>query len=193
MRRRAPDRCFTSHGLRFSRPEASLCVFRKSRTGIPLSRGQCFTKSRTVWRWWSSGAWLSSWVIDFAVFGAGQEGRRLLLSHAVAQEHDAVGVMNNPVENGVGDCTLRCVPGSTTISASPSTSPPRLAPGSTLSRASSPSCRSDASSEASFILSSTCRRPSTASSQSTIDNANPSPGPPTPTKSSPPSNVGTKC
>lgn len=42
-------------------------------------------------------------MIDFAVFGAGQEGRGLLLSHAVALEHDAVGVVHDPVENGVGD------------------------------------------------------------------------------------------
>jgi hypothetical protein len=40
-------------------------------------------------------------MIDFAVFGAGQEGRGLLLSHAIALEHDAVGVVNDPVENGV--------------------------------------------------------------------------------------------
>lgn len=32
-----------------------------------------------------------------------KEGRGFLLSHAVALEHDAVGVVNDPVENGVGD------------------------------------------------------------------------------------------
>lgn len=42
-------------------------------------------------------------MIDFAVFDAGQEGRGLLLSHAIALEHDAVGVVHDPVENGVGD------------------------------------------------------------------------------------------
>jgi hypothetical protein len=42
-------------------------------------------------------------MIDFAVLGAGQEGRGFLHSHAVALEHDAVGVVNDPVENGVGD------------------------------------------------------------------------------------------
>lgn len=42
-------------------------------------------------------------MIDFAVFGAGQEGRGFLLSHAVALEHDAVGIVHDPVENGIGD------------------------------------------------------------------------------------------
>jgi hypothetical protein len=45
-------------------------------------------------------------MIDFAVFGAGQEGRCFLLSHAVALEHDAVGVVDDPAENGVGSCHL---------------------------------------------------------------------------------------
>lgn len=54
-------------------------------------------------RRWSSGAWLSSCVIDFAVFVAGQERRRFLLSHAVALEGDAMGVVNDPVENGACD------------------------------------------------------------------------------------------
>ncbi|ASY61141.1 Mobile element protein (plasmid) [Sinorhizobium sp. CCBAU 05631] len=74
-----------------------------------------------------------------------------------------------------------------------STSRRRPARGSTPSRASSPNCRSVASSATSFIRSWTSRPPSTASLQSTTNNPSPSPGPPIPTKSSLPSNVGTKC
>ena len=43
------------------------------------------------------------------VFGAGQEGRCFLLSHAVARQQDAMGVVDDPVENGVGDAGLRPV------------------------------------------------------------------------------------
>jgi hypothetical protein len=46
-------------------------------------------------------------VIDFAVFVAGQERRRFLLSHAVALEGDAMSVVNDPVENGVGEAPSR--------------------------------------------------------------------------------------
>ena len=40
-------------------------------------------------------------MIDFGVFGAGQEGRCFLPSHAVALEFDTMGVVDDPVENGV--------------------------------------------------------------------------------------------
>jgi len=42
-------------------------------------------------------------VIDFGVFSAGQEGRGFLLSHALALKSDAVGIVHNLVEDGVGD------------------------------------------------------------------------------------------
>src|SRR6202167_2276527 len=60
------------------------------------------------------------------------------------------------------------------------------------SKASSRPSRNAGSSAASFDLSPTCKPRSTASSNSTIRNRSPSPGPPIQTKSSPPSGAGTK-
>lgn len=47
-------------------------------------------------------------MIDLAVFGAGQEGRCLLHSHAIALEHDPAGVVNDPVENGAASRVREC-------------------------------------------------------------------------------------
>ena len=80
------------------------------------------------------------------------------------------------------------------IPAGPSTSCRPHVPGSTPSKASSPGSPSAASSAASSALSPTSRPPSTASSTSTTPQIrSPSTGQPIPTKSSPPSGVGTKC
>lgn len=73
------DRC------RVCRERKVLCGFRKSRTRVPLYSS--FTNAGTVWRCQSLGALSGSYMIDFAVLSAGQEGRGFLLSHAVALEH----------------------------------------------------------------------------------------------------------
>ena len=44
-----------------------------------------------------------SCAIDFAILVARQGGWLFLLSHAVSFERDAMGVVDDPVENGVGD------------------------------------------------------------------------------------------
>lgn len=49
------------------------------------------------------GAWLSLRVIEFAVFAARQDGRGFLLSHALALELDAVGIVNEAVQNCIGN------------------------------------------------------------------------------------------
>lgn len=53
------------------------------------------------------GAWLSLRVIDFAVFAARQDGRGFLLSHALALELDAVGIVNEAVQNCIGNGWVR--------------------------------------------------------------------------------------
>ena len=52
---------------------------------------------------WFSVAWLKSRGINFAVFGVGQGGCGFSLSHAVAFEADAVGIVDDAVQDGIGD------------------------------------------------------------------------------------------
>jgi transposase len=66
-------------------------------------------------------------------------------------------------------------------------------PGSTPSRGSSPSSQRNVSNVACSDLFSSSKMPSTASSMRPMPSRNPLPGPRTQTKSSPPSNEGTKC
>jgi len=80
------------------------CVFRKNRTANSLIAGHSSTKSRTAGRWPFSVAWLKSRGIRFLVFSVGQAG--FWLSHALAFEVDAMGVVNDPVEDGIGDGRL---------------------------------------------------------------------------------------
>lgn len=46
-------------------------------------------------------------MIDFAVFAAGQEGRGFLLPHALALEFDTMGIVNEAIQNGIGDGGVR--------------------------------------------------------------------------------------
>src|ERR1700727_2084696 len=63
-----------------------------------------FAKSRTAWRRWLLVAWLLKSVgIRFAVFEIGQGARSFFPSHAVAFELDTVGVVDDPVEDGICD------------------------------------------------------------------------------------------
>lgn len=50
-----------------------------------------------------SVSWLKSFAIDFAIFGFSQEGWWFLPPHAVALERQAVGIVYDAVENGVGN------------------------------------------------------------------------------------------
>lgn len=40
---------------------------------------------------------------DFVIFSLGQDGRQILLSHAISFELNAVCIMDQPIENCIGD------------------------------------------------------------------------------------------
>ena len=52
---------------------------------------------------WFSVAWLRSYRIRFAVFGVGQVGWRFSFSQAFTFKADAMGIVNDPVQDGVSD------------------------------------------------------------------------------------------
>ena len=87
----------------------------------------------------------------------------------------------------------RCWNGSTNIRGSYSTSPRRQPPGSMPSKASLPNSPKSVSSAACSDPSKNSKTPSTAPSTTPTQTQSPLPGPRTPTKSSQPSNEGTKC
>ena len=65
-------------------------------------RDSSFAKSRTAWRRWLLVAWLLKSIgIRFVVFSLGQGACGFFPSHAVAFEGDAVGIVDDTVENGV--------------------------------------------------------------------------------------------
>ena len=63
----------------------------------------CFANSRTASSERFSVTWLRSCGIGVAVLGAGQGTGVFSLSHTFSFQGDAVGVVNDPVENGIGD------------------------------------------------------------------------------------------
>jgi hypothetical protein len=66
-----------------------------------------FAKSRTAWRCWFSVAWLLKSVsIGFGVFASGQGVSGFFPSHAFAFERDAMGIVDDAIEDGIGDGRL---------------------------------------------------------------------------------------
>ena len=86
-------------------------VSRRGNRYLRISRGRdgCFSNCRTSVSL-NHGQWsgfrlpgLMSSGIRFLVFGAGQVGRGFSFSHAIALKVDAVSVVDDPVEDSVGD------------------------------------------------------------------------------------------
>jgi hypothetical protein len=115
---------------------------------------------------------------------------------ALSDAHAANPARVNPVETFVQDeihHRFLTPPSWRAISASSFTSHPRPVPGSTPWRVTLQNCPSNACSEASSAPSQSFKPPSKASSRKQNGRQNPSSGPQTRVKSSPPSSAGTKC
>jgi transposase len=169
----------------------------RTQPGLPMKKGRLGTMTHDYKRNGTTTLFAALNVLDGTVIGKNMQRHRhqefIRFLNAIDAEAPAGTAVHVVLDNYAAHKHPKCVPGSTAICVSPSTSRLPRARGSTRSRASSQHCRSVASSAVPFIRSWTSRPPSTATSQNTTSNANRSSGPPTPTKSSPPSSVGTKC
>jgi transposase len=170
----------------------------RTQPGLPMKKGRLGTMTHDYKRNGTTTLFAALNVLDGTVIGRNMQRHRhqefIRFLNAIDAEVPAAKAVHVVLDNYAAPTSIpKCVPGSTAISASLSTSRRPRARGSTPSRASSPGCRTAASSAASSTPWSTSRPLSIATSLSTTSNQNPSHGPPTPTKSSLPSNVGTKC
>jgi hypothetical protein len=133
-------------------------------------------------------AWLHCWSWQLKYACAAHEGRELSVGGSCAARTACQPALFT-VDSGLMPTNTIFINQSfmtlTATRASPSTSPRPPARGSTPSRGSSPNSPNGDSSAVSFDVSSTSKPPSTASSSRPTMIPNPSPGPPTQTKSSP--------
>lgn len=85
-------------------PQAVACVFRKNGTVVSLTNGQQFRQIADIVAVLAFDCLVVESVgIRFAVFDVGQEASSFFPSHAVAFEGDAVGVVDDPVEDCICD------------------------------------------------------------------------------------------
>jgi hypothetical protein len=168
----------------------------RTQPGLPMKRGRAGTMTHDYIRNGTTTLFAALNILDGTVVGQcmqrhrHQEFLRFLnrlerdvpegrLIHVVLTIMEATSIP----KSGLGSGAIR---------AGPSTSPPPRHPGSTRSKASSPSSPAAACSAACSVPSSTSRRPSTATSPSTTLCPNRSTGRPTPIPSSLPQAAGTK-
>ena len=165
--------------------------------GLPMKKGRAGTMTHDYKRHGTTTLFAALNVLDGTVIGRNMQRHRhqefIGFLNAIEAAVPAGNRSTPSSTTTPPTSTRRSARGSIAIPAGPSTSCRHPAPGSTPSRASSPSSRSGASSAASSTPSSTSRPPSTASSTSITQNRGPSPGPPIRTGSSQPSGAGTKC
>jgi transposase len=169
----------------------------RTQPGLPLKKGRAGTMTHDYERHGTTTLFAAMNVLDGTVIGRNMQRHRhqeFIRFLNVIEKQVPVGRRSTPSSTTTPPTSIPTfADGSNAIRDGRSTSRRRPLPGSTRSRASSPLSQSAGSSAASSDPSQTCKPRSTASSKSTISNPSPSPGPRTPTKSSPPSGAGIKC
>ena len=168
----------------------------RTQPGLPMKKGRAGTMTHDYKRHGTTTLFAALNVLDGTVIGRNMQRHRhqefIRFLNAIEAAVPAATKSTRSSTTTPRTSTRRCARGSTAIPAGPSTSCRHPAPGSTPSRASSPSSRSAGSSAGSSTPSSTSRPPSIASSMSITQNRAPSSGPPIRTGSSQPSGEGTK-
>ena len=170
----------------------------RTQPGLPLKKGRAGTMTHDYERHGTTTLFAAMNVLDGTVIGRNMQRHRHQ-EFSFASSMSSTGRL--PLERRSTLSSTITPPisipmfanGSSAIRDGRSISHRHRPPGSTPSRASSRPSQSAGSSAASFGLSPTYKPRSTASSKSTINNRNPSPGPPIQTQSSQPSGAGTKC
>ena len=169
----------------------------RTQPGLPMKKGRAGTMTHDYKRHGTTTLFAALDVLEGKVIGRCMQRHRhqefIRFLNAIEAQVPARKIVHVILDNYAAQSIQRLANGSTATRASPSTSPRPPARGSTPSRGSSPNSPNGNSSAVSFDVSSTSKPPSTASSSRPTMIPNPSPGPPTQTKSSPLSDEGTKC
>ena len=169
----------------------------RTQPGLPMKKGRAGTMTHDYKRHGTTTLFAALDVLEGKVIGRCMQRHRhqefIRFLNAIEAQVPARKFVHVILDNYAVHSIRRCVNGSTGTRASPSTSRPPRARGSTQSRGSSPNSPSSASSAVSSDVWSISKPPSTASSRRPTMIPNPSPGLQIQTKSSPLSGVGTKC